>query len=454
MEVDSKSNQQNKAENNYNGVPLNSQSNKVYPNTTISSNPSNFELKWENINITFEDKKTKQIRNILSNVSGSVKSGETLAILGSSGAGKTTLLNHLSRKIESQSLKSSGTMLLNSQEISKSDFTSITSYVMQDDVLEPEMTPKEILLFTARLKLNAPREVQEMKVQEMLKLLKIEKCQNTKIGDNLHRGVSGGERKRVSIAVELLSDSPILFMDEPTTGLDSYNAYEVISAINLLAIEKNKIVIFTIHQPASEIFQLMDKICVLALGKTVFFGLKENLEPFFTKIKLPIPHLYNPFEHIIEMTTLTSIENSDVLEAYNNLLEIEDKQDKYKAYIDAISNVFNSDFVLEKGDLNEVAEDMRRLMHSNKNITGFFYQLFNLIMRNIIITIRTKKVLMIHIFTNVFVGIILALVFNNLEQTSIGNRDRLGAINFVSIIAVFNSVNSLIMTCKLINAYI
>lgn len=449
MEVDSKSPNQNHIEqNNYNAVPLSSHNNKVYPNKTINSNPSNFELRWDKINITLEDKKTKQTKNILTNVSGFVKSGETLAILGSSGAGKTTLLNHLSRKIESHSLKSTGTMLLNSQEIGKNDFTSITSYVMQDDVLEPEMTPREILLFTARLKLNAPREVQERKVEEMLKLLKIEKCQNTKIGDNLHRGVSGGERKRVSIAVELISDSPILFLDEPTTGLDSYNAYEVISAINQLAIEKNKIVIFTIHQPASEIFQLMDKICVLALGKTVFFGLKEKLEPFFTKINLPIPHLYNPFEHIIEMTTLTSIENSNVLEAYTNLLEIENKQDKYRTYVDTISDKFNNDFVLEKSEINEVAEDMRSLMHSNKNITGFFYQLLNLTMRNIIITIRTKKIIMVHIFTNIFIGIILALVFNNLDQTSIGTRDRLGALGFISILAVFNAVNSLIMTCK------
>jgi ABC-type multidrug transport system ATPase subunit len=436
-------------ENAYNVILSNVQNNKVYPEIN-SSEQRGFELRWENINMVFEDKKTKENKSILTNVSGSVKSGETLAILGASGAGKTTLLNHLSRKIESQTLKSTGSMLLNNEEINKNDFTSITSYVMQDDVLQPEMTPREILLFTAKLKINAPREVQEKKVAKMLKLLKIEKCQNTKIGDNLNRGVSGGERKRVSIAVELLSDSPIIFLDEPTTGLDSYNAYEVIATINNLAKDTNKIVIFTIHQPASEIFQLLDKICVLALGKTVFFGHKENLEPLFKKIRLPIPHLYNPFEHIIEMTTINSIENSDVLEQYPKLLEIENKQEKYKAYIDSITQIFASDFALEKSSFNQVNDEMRILMHSNKNITGFFYQLFNLVIRQLVVTIRNANILKIHILQNVFIGVILAIVFNNINQDLVGNGDRLGAISFMSIVSVFNAVNALIMTCKLL----
>ena len=426
-------------------IPFYNETNKVYPITT-NNNEVNLELTWEDINIILEDKKVT--KNILTNVSGSLKSGETLAILGASGAGKTTLLNHLSRKIDTTRFKHTGKMLLNNQEVSNSDFNSITSYVMQDDVLEPEMTPREILLFTARLKINASREVQESKVAEMLKILKIEKCQNTKIGDNLHRGVSGGERKRVSIAVELLSDSPILFLDEPTTGLDSYNAFEVISAIKKLALDKNKIVIFTIHQPASEIFQLMNKICVLALGKTVYFGLKENLEIFFTKIKLPIPYLYNPFEHIIEMTTLTSVECSNVLQHYPNILTIEDKQERYKSYIDTISDLFKSDFKPEKNKYETVSSHIRQLMYLNKNITGFLYQLYNLILRQILITIRTKKILMIRIFQNIFVGVIIALVFSNLEQNAQGIRNRFGAFNMLTVLGVFNAVNASIMVCK------
>ena len=333
-------------------------------------------LEWEGINITIENKNKKT--NILTNISGFVKSGETLAIIGASGAGKTTLLNHLSRRFEYNNFKSSGKILLNKQELSKSDFTSISSYVMQDDALEPDLTPKEILLFTAKLRINAPREVQELKVAEVIKLLKIEDCQNTRVGDNFNRGISGGERKRVSIAIELLSDSPIIFLDEPTTGLDSYNAYIVISAIKMLAKEKNKIIVFTIHQPASEIYELMDKICILALGKTVFFGEKNNIIPFFNHIQLPIPELYNPFEHIIEMTTITSIEDSRVKEKYLILENISDKHERYNLYIDTISNSFNDNFkAINACDLKEISIETRLLIHESKNKTGFFFQLFS-----------------------------------------------------------------------------
>lgn len=159
---------------------------------------------------------------------------------------------------------------------------------MQDDMLESSMTPKEILLFTAKLRLKGSLEEIEERVDYLLGLLRIKKCQNTRIGNNLIRGVSGGERKRTSIACELLSDSKILFLDEPTTGLDSYNAYEVIHNMNILA-KQNKIIIFTIHQPASEIFHLLDKICILSLGKTVFFGKTDRMYDYFKHVQLEIP---------------------------------------------------------------------------------------------------------------------------------------------------------------------
>ena len=128
---------------------------------------------------------------MLNNVSGKVKSGEMLAIIGSSGAGKTTLLNFLSGKIESGGLEKSGQILLNNQLISPRYYDLITSYVMQDDVLEQTMTPLEILLFTAKMKLNLSLDEIERKVHKMIIDLNIYKCRNTRIGNALQRGVSG-----------------------------------------------------------------------------------------------------------------------------------------------------------------------------------------------------------------------------------------------------------------------
>ncbi len=213
-----------------------------------------FELAWNNLSIIpknylnknkvkhIDRKQDTKIKKILDNVYGNVKSGEALAILGGSGAGKTILLNFLSKKIESKNLKIEGEILLNNQKIEVDVLNSISSYVMQDDVLEATMTPKEILLFTAKLKLtNYTNQQIELRVNEMIQKLNLNNAKNTKIGDNLSRGVSGGERKRTSIGTELISDPQIVFLDEPTTGLDSYNAFEVVKNICKLSKEDNKL---------------------------------------------------------------------------------------------------------------------------------------------------------------------------------------------------------------------
>lgn len=426
---------------NHEYINVNKNENKPLPSANLP-----FQLEWKDINITFQKKKT--IKNILENVNGIVKSGEMLAILGSSGAGKTTLLNFLSRKIQSVSLKSTGKVTLNNEELNDNDFSCITSYVMQDDILEPTMTAKEILLFTAHLQMKDESvEKQEERVKSLLSLLKIEKCQNTRIGDNLNRGVSGGERKRVSIAVELLSDSPIIFLDEPTTGLDSYNAYEVISALRHLAFTMNKIIIFTIHQPASEIFELLDKLHILSLGRTVFFGDKKDLFEYYNMISLPFPENYNPFEHIIEKTALTAIESDEILSIYPDLNKIENKQEKYSEYIKTISSLFINKFVKEKvnnkenSKVEEIPLFIKDHMKS-KDQSSFFYETYKLILRNLIKGLRNKKFLLLKIFQNIIIGIIVSLIYSEVLMDFTGVRDKLGLLNMFTVLTVFNAVNS------------
>ncbi len=267
---------------------------------TASSRNYHLEYTWKDIVVAAKNplnqksKKNKvkpeiKPKLILDNVYGNVRSGEALAILGGSGAGKTTLLNFLSKKIETVNLKIEGDILLNNKKVDSEVLRSLSSYVMQDDILEATLTPVEILLFTARLKLtNLTNEEIERKVYNMIKKLNLENAKNTKIGNNVIRGVSGGERKRTSIGVELISDPHIIFLDEPTTGLDSFNAFEVINNICKLAKEDNKLIIFTIHQPSSEIFNLLDKVCILADGRNIYFGPQNKcLNCFDSLFKLP-----------------------------------------------------------------------------------------------------------------------------------------------------------------------
>lgn len=115
------------------------------------------------------------------------------------------------------------------------DFSSYSAYVQQDDILFQTMTVRECLTFAARLKLDNTEEEKISRVNKMLKQLKLVKCQNTRIGGPLVKGVSGGERKRTSIGVELITDPNLVFLDEPTTGLDSFTATAVMESLRDLA---------------------------------------------------------------------------------------------------------------------------------------------------------------------------------------------------------------------------
>jgi ABC-type multidrug transport system ATPase subunit len=386
---------------------------------TRMSEPGDLELVWSDLTITAsisEGKCCSKIitqKKILDKVSGRVKSGECLAILGSSGAGKTTLLNYLSRKIESSSLKVEGNVSLNSENISSKEFDSIASYVMQDDILEATMTPTEILMFTAKMKFKLPLEKIEQKVFDMIQDLNLKKCQNTRIGDKITRGVSGGERKRTSIGVELISDPKIIFLDEPTTGLDSYNAYELIQLLKNLS-QKNRMIIFTIHQPSSEIYGLLDKINILALGKTIYFGPQKKCFECFDNLKIPVPLKYNPFEHFMEVTNVATIEDPKILSNFPELNSIENKLDKYSSYI---SNL-NGSFERIKNEFFDFTPTVRGFTEETKqNIIdkgirqNFFYEFGLIFGRNMVISRRNPKVLYMKIAQAIVTALLVSLLF-------------------------------------------
>ena len=419
--------------------------------TKEASSNSMLDFEWENINISLKKKKKDKPVQLLQNQCGRVKSGECLAILGSSGAGKTTLLNYLSRKIETSSLESTGKITLNSKEINDDDFSKLTAYVMQDDILEAVMTPSEILLFTAKLKLGLSDEECEEQVSQLITDLHLEKCLNTRIGNNLKRGVSGGERKRTSIGVELISNPSIVFLDEPTTGLDSFNAYEIIKLLNSLAKEKNKVVIFTIHQPCSEIFDLLDKICILALGKTIFFGKKDDIWDCFEKMNQPIPQRYNPFDFFIETTNVVTIEKKSVLEQYPQLEKIEDKQERFKEYIDILSQTYidNKDIYWDKSEkVNDFSEEIKQKFLKKKFATSCCKQYRLLFLRKTLVNRRGITTIILKICQGLICGLFVCALYFKISRNSTGIMDRQGMMCVGVILAALTNMLCNILACK------
>lgn len=162
---------------------------------------------------------------LIQDAEGEAKSGEMVGILGPSGCGKTTLLTLLAKrcKYEAQ-LDINSTIRANNQCYTADDFCRFGAYVQQDDILYSYHTPEELFTFACHMRTKlGPKEV-KARVQSLLQLLNLQSCQSTIIGNELSKGVSGGERKRASIGYELITNPSLLILDEPTSGLDSSTA--------------------------------------------------------------------------------------------------------------------------------------------------------------------------------------------------------------------------------------
>lgn len=232
-----------------------------------------------------------------------------MAIIGASGAGKTTLLNFLSGREISQNLEKQGEILVNGQSSQLvRNFSSLSAYVQQDDILFQTMTVRECLEFAAKLKLPGTLPMKIARVNKLIHDLKLTKCANTRIGGPLVKGVSGGERKRTSIGVELITDPSLIFLDEPTTGLDSFTATNVMEILGDLARKDGRTVVSTIHQPNSDIFEMFDRLLLLARGKIIYFNEARLSVDYFASLGEACPDLSNPADFFMTMMSIESIE--------------------------------------------------------------------------------------------------------------------------------------------------
>ncbi|KAJ6737303.1 ABC TRANSPORTER G FAMILY MEMBER 28 [Salix viminalis] len=184
-------------------------------------------------------------KHVLKDVFCRAKPWEILAIVGPSGAGKSSLLEILAGKLTPQN----GTILVNQNPIDKARFKRISGYVTQKDTLFPLLTVEETLMFSARLRLRLPQAQLSSSVKSLMKELGLDHVAMTRVGDDRIRGISGGERRRVSIGVDAIHDPEVLILDEPTSGLDSTSALQIIDMLKAMAETRGRTIILSIHQP-------------------------------------------------------------------------------------------------------------------------------------------------------------------------------------------------------------
>ncbi|SPO01649.1 related to ATP-binding cassette protein [Cephalotrichum gorgonifer] len=276
-------------------------------NTTVNN------FAWKNITVTVKDHKTKQPKALLNDVNGVLKAGEICALMGPSGCGKTTLLNVLAHRDAAAGAKVDGATLVNGTNQSREAFRRMSSYVEQEDALIGSLTVRETMNFASRLSnLSGLSKSDRMsRIDGLLDSFGLRNQQHTLIGTPIRKGISGGQKRRVSVASQLITSPKLLFLDEPTSGLDSAASWEVISFIKTIAKKNSLIVIASIHQPSSATFQLFDKVLLLSAGRPHYFGSVPEMAPFFEAMGHPIPVHMNPSEFVLELMNVDFSDNQE-----------------------------------------------------------------------------------------------------------------------------------------------
>ncbi|KAJ1949570.1 hypothetical protein FBU59_001083 [Linderina macrospora] len=394
-------------------------------------------LQWSDLTYEVKTKagKTAEWKTIMSKGSGVACAGETIAIIGSSGAGKTTLLNALSGRIEGGRL--SGSILYRGAKRHPGSFKRTTAYVQQDDLMHPLLTVHETLTYAAKLRLpNSQYSEQEKqeRVQSVMRQLRLDGAKNTPIGDAKTRGVSGGERKRVSVGMELLTSPRLLFLDEPTSGLDSNSSELVVELVKGISKDRGIATLMTIHQPSARIFNLFDKVILLSQGRVVYFGPVSESIQYFAKIGHQCPVHENPADYFVDIMTLDYRSDATLAESKERVSALADTFARYTAESNA-SLAEKQSLVRSYGE-----QDNSQVIAKN----GWLYEYATLANRDWVNAMRNIPFVIGQVVQAIFMGVLIGFMYFYLKDDSLSVMNRMGVLFIITVNATFPVVMPLL----------
>ncbi|ESO95500.1 hypothetical protein LOTGIDRAFT_116996 [Lottia gigantea] len=386
---------------------------------------------------------------ILQNVSGVVHSKEVLAVMGPSGSGKTTLLNTIAGRTGAKS----GDIELNGHRLNKR-LRRKMAYVLQEDLFYTNLTLWETLYFTAMLNLpdKIPRFEKLHRIDEIIEALDLEKCRKTMIGGMFEHGLSGGEKKRLSIGCELLTNPHVMLLDEPTSGLDSSTAYSLMVQMTDYAQKANKAIIVTIHQPSSQIYHLFSNLLLLTDGQVAYNGSPHDALEFFKNIDLVCDEHYNPADFMCKYLILKSntyvnqIKHSGQLNQKHRSVNSNTQSSQHKHSKTVCCNFLN--FYL----ISKIHSDSN-MSHSYTNFKTCFYSwkpnmLFQKFLVRDILKVKESKSRFLSKYAvtmNLILSLACGLMWFQVDRTYSTIRDRMGFVFFVVVFWAFTPITDAIL---------
>uniref|UniRef100_A0A8C1CE72 ATP-binding cassette, sub-family G (WHITE), member 2c n=1 Tax=Cyprinus carpio carpio TaxID=630221 RepID=A0A8C1CE72_CYPCA len=381
-------------------------------------------------------------KDILKDVSGIMNPGMN-AIMGPTGSGKTSLLDVIAGRKDPRGLKSGQVLVDNT--IVTSDLRLCSAYVVQNDILMGTLTVRENLAFSANLRLSRKEYSsadKQMRVDSVIQELGLNDCADTKIGTMFLRGVSGGEKKRCSIGMELITAPSLLFLDEPTTGLDANTANSIMELLQKLS-KKGKTVIFSIHQPRYSIFSQFDHLTLINKGEITYAGAANRAISYFEDLGYKCEPFNNPADFFLDVT------NGTVLpQIHNNKSEKCSNSDEMVENDNPLAVIYRKspNFLNVKDRLTHISDALDPEVTKGDRVgyaTPFYYQLMLVSGRTIRNILRNPQTSYAQLFLNIFFGILVGLIYYQIPHTlPEALQNRTGAFFFLVINMVFGNLSA------------
>ncbi|XP_058091563.1 ABC transporter G family member 7 [Magnolia sinica] len=382
-------------------------------------------IRWTNITCSLLDKSGKTVRFLLSNVNGEAKPGRLLAIMGPSGSGKTTLLNVLAGQLASSPrLRLTGRLDVNGRPSSGRAYK--VAYVRQEDLFFSQLTVRETLCLAAELQLPdiLLAEERDEYVNNLLLRLGLVNCADSNVGDAKVRGISGGEKKRLSLACELIASPSVIFADEPTTGLDAFQAERVMETLRQLA-QEGHTVICSIHQPRGSVYAKFDDIVFLSEGAVVYMGPAQEALSYFAKFGYDCPDHVNPAEFLAD---LISVDYSSAESVHSSQKRIDDL---VEALSQNTSNILYASPITKNEALKIPTKFGRKSNVKQKG--GWWRQFWLLLRRAWMQASRDGPTNKVRARMSIASAIIFGSVFWRMGRSQTSIQDRMGLLQVAAI---------------------